>query len=58
MHIALADQQKINKFARLNNRLEDHKEDVKAKKNEIQTLEDASTDLMMLEDDDEKVQID
>ena len=51
----MADQQKINKFARLNNRLEDLKEDLKSKKNELQTLEDAGTDLMMLEDDDEKV---
>ena len=48
------DQQKINQFARLNNRLEELKDDIKSKKNEIQTLEDASTDLMML-DDDEKV---
>ena len=51
----MSDQQKINKFARLNNRLEDLKEDLKSKKNELQTLEDAGTDLMMLEDDDEKV---
>merc|ERR1712024_93254 len=54
-HISLSDQQKINKFARLNNRLEDLKEDLKSKKNELQTLEDAGTDLMMLEDDEEKV---
>ena len=55
IHILLEDQQKINQFARLNNRLEELKEDVKAKKQEIQTLDDAGTDLMMLEDDDEKV---
>ena len=55
VHISLSDQQKINKFARLNNRLEDLKEDLRSKKNELQTLEDAGTDLMMLEDDDEKV---
>ncbi len=55
IHISLEDQQKINKFARLNNRLEDLKDDIKNKKKEIQTLEDAATDLMMLEDDDEKV---
>merc|ERR1711879_916329 len=55
VHISLSDQQKINKFARLNNRLEDLKEDLKSKKNELQTLEDAGTDLMMLEDYDEKV---
>merc|ERR1712024_52103 len=54
IHILQEDQQKINQFARLNNRLEEYKGDIKAKKNEIQTLEDASTDLMMLADE-EKV---
>ena len=49
------DQQKINKFARLNSRLEELKDDIKNKKNEIQTLEDATTDIMMMEDDEEKV---
>jgi chaperonin cofactor prefoldin len=39
----------------LNNRLEEFKDDITAKKTEIQTLEDASTDMMMLEDDDEKI---
>ena len=51
----MEDQQKINQFARLNNRLEEFKDDITAKKTEIQTLEDASTDMMMLEDDDEKI---
>ena len=55
VHISLEDQQKINKFARLNFRLEDLKDELKAKQGEIQTLEDASGDLMMLEDDDEKI---
>ena len=50
----MEDQQKINHFARLNNRLDELREDIKAKNNEIQTLKDASDDLMML-DDDEKV---
>ena len=54
IHILLEDQQKINHFARLNNRLDELREDIKAKNNEIQTLKDASDDLMML-DDDEKV---
>ena len=39
----------------MNNRLEEFKDDITAKKTEIQTLEDASTDMMMLEDDDEKI---
>ncbi len=51
----LEDQQKINKFARLNSRWEEIREETKTKRAEIQTLEDASTDLMMLEDDEEKV---
>merc|ERR1711893_481455 len=55
IHILLEDQQKINQFARLNNRLEELKDDMKSKKTEIQTLEDAGTDMMMLEDDDEKI---
>ena len=55
IHILLEDQQKINQFARLNNRLEDLNEDVKSKKKEIQTLEDASTEMMMLVDDAEKI---
>ena len=49
------DQQKINKFARLNSRLEELKDDIKNKKNEIQTLEDATTDIMIMEDDEEQV---
>ncbi len=32
-------------------------DDLKNKKNEIQTLEDASTDIMMIEDDEEKVSV-
>jgi len=51
VNIQLEDQQKINRFARLNNRLDELKDDKKAKENEIQTLEDASTDLMMLDDE-------
>ncbi len=55
VHVVLEDQQKINKFARLNNRWEELREEAKAKKEEIQTLEDAATELMLLEDDEEKV---
>ena len=55
VHILLDDQQKINKFARLNSRLEELKDDIKNKKNEIQTLDDATTDIMMMEDDEEQV---
>ena len=30
-------------------------DDIKSKKNEIQTLDDANTDVLMMEDDEEKV---
>ena len=36
IHILLEDQQKINQFARLNNRLEEFKDDMKSKKTEIE----------------------
>ena len=58
VHISLEDQQKINKFARQNQRLEDLKDELKSKKNEIQTLNDAATDVEELSltcDEGEKV---
>lgn len=45
VHISLEDQQKINKFARHNQRLEDIKDDMKAKETELVTLGDASNDV-------------
>ena len=51
----MEDQQKINQFARLNNRLEELKDDIKSKRNEIQTLSDAKEEIeLLLLDDDEK----
>merc|ERR1712083_557270 len=44
-HISLEDQQKINKFARHNQRLEDIKDDMKSKEGELVTLGDASNDV-------------
>jgi len=58
IHISLEDQQKINKFARQNQKLEDIKDDIKARQNEIVTLTDAATDveeLALTMEDDEKV---
>ena len=49
IHILLEDQQKINKFARQNQRLEDIKDELKAKENEIVTIKDATTDVEELE---------
>ena len=45
VHISLEDQQKINKFARHNQRLEDIKDDMKQKQAELVTLGDASNDV-------------
>ncbi|XP_063440292.1 prefoldin subunit 4-like [Mytilus galloprovincialis] len=53
--VTFEDQQKINKFARNNARLQDYKEEVKNKKKELQNVEDAENDLLMREDDTEPV---
>ena len=58
VHISLEDQQKINKFARHNQRLEDIKDDMKAKESELVTLGDASNDVeefSLTADDGEKI---
>eukprot|EP00741_Cyanophora_paradoxa_P021479 tig00021357_g20735.t1 len=46
------DQQNINAFNRLNQRFHELEDELKAKKDELQNLEDASSDLMMCDDDD------
>ncbi|XP_060560503.1 prefoldin subunit 4-like [Ruditapes philippinarum] len=50
--VTFEDQQKINKFARNNSKLQDIKEELKAKKKELENLEFAEEELMMLESDD------
>merc|ERR1712012_1018874 len=58
VHISLEDQQKINKFARHNNRLEDIKDDMKQKEAELVTLGDATNDVeefSLTADDGEKI---
>ncbi|TSL61286.1 Prefoldin subunit 4 [Bagarius yarrelli] len=52
VNVTFEDQQKINKFARNTNRINELKDEIEAKKKSLQNLEDASDDLMMLEDDD------
>ncbi|GIY21410.1 prefoldin subunit 4 [Caerostris extrusa] len=49
MNVSFEDQQKINKFARHNARLDDIIEELKTKEHELQALEDAESDLMMTE---------
>ncbi|XP_054719640.1 prefoldin subunit 4-like [Uloborus diversus] len=51
MHVSFEDQQKINKFACQNARLDDVVEELKAKENEQEALEDAETDLLMCEEE-------
>jgi len=51
VHITYEDQQKINKFARQNAKLDDIKEELKSKQKQLQNLEDASEELILLDSD-------
>ncbi|XP_061197789.1 prefoldin subunit 4-like [Saccostrea echinata] len=51
------DQQKINKFARNNAKLQDLKDELENKKKELQNLEDAGDEMMMLDDESVPYQI-
>ncbi|XP_069113094.1 prefoldin subunit 4-like [Argopecten irradians] len=50
--VTYQDQQKINKFARNNARLQDLRDEQENKKKELQNLEDAADEILMLEDED------
>ncbi|XP_076623241.1 prefoldin subunit 4 [Colletes latitarsis] len=50
VYITYDDQQKINKFARQNAKMEDLKEELKIKQNELKNLEDACDEIILLED--------
>ncbi|CAH2244383.1 probable prefoldin subunit 4 [Pararge aegeria] len=54
VHISLEDQQKINKFARLNAKVDDLKDELKIKLNDMKNLEEAVEELG-LADDSEKI---
>lgn len=54
VHISYEDQQKINKFARLNAKVDDFKDELKVKQNDVKNLEDAVEELS-LTDDSEKI---
>ncbi|CAD0200814.1 unnamed protein product [Chrysodeixis includens] len=54
VHISFEDQQKINKFARLNAKVDDLKEELKVKQNDMKNLEEAVEELS-LTDDSEKI---
>nr|CAG4650642.1 EOG090X0JBP [Sida crystallina] len=51
VHITLEDQTKINRFARQNAKWEELRDDLKSKQNDLQNLEDASDELLMVEDE-------
>ncbi|KAJ8401360.1 hypothetical protein AAFF_G00385910 [Aldrovandia affinis] len=55
VNVTFEDQQKINKFARSTNRMTELKDEIEAKKKSLQNLEDASDDIMMLDDDDLRI---
>ncbi|XP_070766714.1 prefoldin subunit 4 isoform X1 [Enoplosus armatus] len=51
VNVTFEDQQKINKFARNTSRMTELKNEIESKKKSLQNLQDASDDLMMLDDD-------
>ncbi|XP_041801993.1 prefoldin subunit 4 [Chelmon rostratus] len=51
VNVTFEDQLKINKFARNTSRMTELKKEIEAKKKSLQNLQDASDDLMMLDDD-------
>ncbi|KAF2362614.1 Prefoldin beta-like [Trinorchestia longiramus] len=55
VHLTYEDQQKINKFARCNTRLEEVKEELKTKETDLHNLGDAEDEMMIALDADEKV---
>ncbi|CAG0913794.1 unnamed protein product [Notodromas monacha] len=52
VHISRIDQTKINEFARMNARLNDLKELIKVKENDLRNLEDAVDEIALLDDAD------
>ncbi|XP_028591072.2 prefoldin subunit 4 [Podarcis muralis] len=51
VNVTFEDQQKINKFARNTSRITELKEEIEDKKKQLQNLQDACDDLMMLDGD-------
>merc|ERR1712154_378533 len=49
--VTLEDQQKINKFARHNAKLQDIKDELKTKQKELENLQDAEDEILMLDGD-------
>ncbi|XP_029469325.1 prefoldin subunit 4 isoform X2 [Rhinatrema bivittatum] len=55
VNVTFEDQQKINKFARNTSRITELKEEIDDKKKQLQNLEDACDDIMVLDDDTPKI---
>lgn len=55
VHVTFEDQQKINKFARHNAKLQDLKDEVVQKKKDLQNLNDAIDELMLLEGEEKPI---
>ncbi|XP_056633093.1 probable prefoldin subunit 4 [Diorhabda sublineata] len=53
VHITYEDQQKINRFARLNAKLEDFKDEIKTKENDLKNIEDACDEIALFDDDEQ-----
>ncbi|CAH1173819.1 unnamed protein product [Phaedon cochleariae] len=53
VHISYEDQQKINRFARLNAKLEDFKDEIKVKENDLKSLEDACDEIALFDDEEQ-----
>ncbi|XP_070536635.1 prefoldin subunit 4-like isoform X1 [Ptychodera flava] len=51
MHVTIEDQQKINVFARKNSKLGELKDEIEGKKKELQNLEDAADELLLVDDE-------
>lgn len=52
VHISYEDQQKINKFARLNAKVDDLKDELKIKQNDMKNLEEAVEELSLADESD------
>jgi prefoldin subunit 4 len=55
IQVTYEDQEKINLFARTNAKMQDIKEELDAKKKEVQNLEDAESELELILDEDELI---
>uniref|UniRef100_A0A1Q3FBZ0 Prefoldin subunit 4 n=2 Tax=Culex tarsalis TaxID=7177 RepID=A0A1Q3FBZ0_CULTA len=51
VHITIEDQMKINKFANCNAKVEDLKEELKVRQNELKNLEEAGDEIELMDED-------